>query len=154
MCWNYIWGLLLLFSCSVMSDSLRPHGLQQARLPCPPLSPRVCSNPRPLSQWCHPTISSSSPASSPASFPGSGSFPMSQLFASSNQSIGASALASILPLNIQDSFPSGLTCLISLLSTEPSRVFSSTTAWKHQFCDAQPFVWSNSHIHTGLLEKS
>ena len=148
--------LLLLFSRSIMSDSLRPHGLQHARLPCPPLSPRVCSNPCPLSQWCHPTISSSVTYffSCLQSFPASGSFPMNQLFASGSQSIGASALVSILLMNLQDWFPSGLTGWISLLSKGLSRVFSSTTTQKHQFFNAQPFVWSNSHIHTGLLEKS
>ena len=92
-----------LFSRSVMSDSLRPHRLQHTRLPCPSRSPRVCSNSCPLNQWCHPTISSSvAPFSScPQSFPASGSFPMSWLFSSGGQSIGASASASVLPVNIQ-----------------------------------------------------
>ena len=101
-----------------MSNSLQPHGLHRARLPCPPLSPGVCSNSCPLSQWCHPTISSSVVPFSSCfqSFPASGSFPMSQLFASGDQSITASALASVLPMNIQDWFPLGLTGLISLLS--------------------------------------
>ena len=101
-----------------MSNSLQLHGLYRARLPCPPLSPGVCSNSCPLSKWCHPTISSSViPFSSCfQSFPASGSFPMSQLFASGDQSIRASALASVLPMNIQDWFPLGLTGLISLLS--------------------------------------
>ena len=103
---------------SVMSNSLRAHRLQHARLPCPSLSPRVCSDSCLLSRWCHPTISSSVvPFSScPQSFPASGSFPLSQLFASGGQSIGASASASVLPMNIQGWFPFGLTGLISLLS--------------------------------------
>ena len=106
----------LLFSCQVVSNSLRPHGLQHARLPCPSLSPWVCSNSSPWSQWCHPTISSSVThfSSYPQSFPASGSFPRSQFFASGNQSIGASALASVLPVNIQSWFPLGLAGLISL----------------------------------------
>ena len=109
----------LLFCCTVMSDSLQPHGLQHASLPCLSLSPRVCSNSGPLSQWHHPTISSSVTLSSscPQSFPASGSFPMSHLFASSGQCIGA--LASVLSVNIQGWFPLGLTDLISLLSMGP-----------------------------------
>ena len=132
---------LLLFSRSVMSDSLRPHGLQQARLPCPSLSPRACSNSCPLSQWCHPTISSSVvPFSSCLqSFPTSGSFPMSQLFTWGGQSIGASASASVLSMNIQGWFPLGLTSLISWLSKELSRVLFSTTVQRHQFFGAQSF---------------
>ena len=112
-----------------MSDSLWPHELQHTRLPCPSLSPRVCLNSCPLSRWCHPTISSAViPFSScPQSFPASGSFPMSWLFAFGGQSIGASALASVLPMNIQGWFPLGLASLISLLSKGLSRVFSSTT---------------------------
>ena len=118
-----------------VSDSLRPHGLQHTRLPCPSPSPRACSNSCPSSQWCHPTISSSvaSFSSCPQSFPASGSFPMSGLFASGGQSIGASASASVLLMNIQGWFPWGLTDLISLQSKGLSRVFSSTTIWKHQF---------------------
>ena len=109
----------------------------------------------PLSQWCHPTISSSVvPFSScPQSFPVSWSFPVSQLFASGGQSIGASALVSVLPMNIQGWFPLGVIGLISLLSKELPRVFSSTTIWKHQLFSAQPSLWSNSHISTWLLEK-
>ena len=130
-----------------------PHGLQHTRLLCPLLSPRVCSNSCPLSQWCHPTISSSVvPFSScPLSFPASGSFPMSQLFTSGGQSIRASA--PVHPVNIQGWFPLGLTGLISLLSKGLSGVFSSTTVQKHQFFSTQPSLWSNSHIHTWLLEK-
>ena len=131
---NTIWSSiyqLLLFSHSVVLHSLRPHGLQHARLPCPSPSPRACSNSCPSSQWCHPTISSSVALfhSSTQSFPGSESFPMSQLFVSGGQSIGASA--SVLPMNIQGWFPLGLTGLIFLLTKRLSRVFSSTTVQKH-----------------------
>ena len=130
-----------------MSDSLQPHGLQHARLLCLSLSPGVCSNSCPLSPWCYPTISSSViPFSCPQSFPASGSFPMSWLFASSSQSAGA--LASVFPMNIQSWFPLGLTGLISWLSKGLSRVFSSTTVRKHQF-GAQPSVGSNSHMTPG-----
>ena len=147
--------LLLFFSCSVVYDSLRPHGLKHARLPCPSPSPGVCSNSCPLSWWWHPTISSSvfPLLPLPSVFPRSGSFLMSQLFASGSQSIGASAPASVLPMNIQDWFPLGLTGLISLPFKGLSRVFSSTTVQKHQFFNAQPSLWSNSHVHTWLLEK-
>ena len=127
--------LLLLGSCSVVPDSLWPHGLQHGRLPCLSLSPRVCSNSCPLSWWGHPTISSSVTlfSSCPQSFPASGSFPVSQLFASGGQSIGISASASVLPMNIQGWFLLGLTGFISLQSKGFSRVFSSTTVHKHQF---------------------
>ena len=120
-------------SRSVLSDSLQLHGLQHARLPCPSPTPEACSNLCPWSRWCHPTISSSViPFSScPQSFPASGSFPVSQFFASDDQSIGASA--SVLPINLQDCFPLGLTDLNSLLSKGLSRVFSNTTVQKHQF---------------------
>ena len=140
--------------CCIVSDSLWPHGLQHTRLPCPPLSPGACSNSCQLSQWCHPIISSSVvPFSCLQSFPASGSFPMSQFFASGGQSIGASASASVLPLNIQGLFLLGLTGFISLLSKGLSRVFFNTTVQKHQFSSAQPSLWSNSHICTWLLEK-
>ena len=147
--------LLLLFSCSIVSDFLRPRELQHARLPYPSLSPEVCSNSHPLSQWCHPTISSSViPFSSRLqSFPASGYFQMSQFFAWGGQSIGVSDSASVFPMNIQDWFPWGLTGLISLLSKGLSRVFSNTTVEKHQFFSAQPSLWSNFHISTWLLEK-
>ena len=147
-------GLLLLFSCQFISDSLRPHGLQHARLPCPSLSPGVCPSSCPLSRWCHPTISSCVAPFSfcPQSFPASGSFPMSQLFASGVQSIGASA--SVLPMNIQGWFPLRLTGLISLQSKGLSRVFSKTTVQKHQFFGAQPSLWSCSHIRTCYREVS
>ena len=113
------------FSCSVVSNSLRPHELQHARPPCPSPAPGVYPNSRPLSQWCHPTISSFIiPFSScPPSFPASGSFQMSQLFASGSQSIGVSALASVLPMNTQDKSPLGWTGWISLQSKGLSRVF-------------------------------
>ena len=133
------------FSCSVVSDSLWTHGLQHARLPCPSLTPRACSNSSPSSLWCHPTILSSIvPFSSCLkSFPASGSFPMSQFFATGGQSIAASA--SVLPMSIQDWFPLGLTGCISLQSKRLSRVFSNTTLQKHQFFGAQFSLWSNSH---------
>ena len=127
------------FSHSVVSDSLWPHGLQHTRPPCPSATPRTYPNSCPLSRWCHPTISSSVvPFSScPQSLPASGSFQMSQLFASGGQSIGVSASASVLPMNIQDWFPLGLTVLISLQSQGLSRVFSNTTVQKHQFFGTQ-----------------
>ena len=116
-----------------MSISLRPHGLQHARPPCPSPTPGVHPNPCPLSQWCHPTISSSViPFSCLQSFSASGSFPMSQLFASGGQNIEVSASASVLPMNIQDWFPLGWTGWISLQSKGLSRVFSNTTVQKHQ----------------------
>ena len=132
-----------------MSDSLWPHGLPHARLPCPSPTPRACSNSCPLSWWCHPTISSSVvPFSSHIqSFPALGSFPMSQFFASGGQSIGASASASVLPMNTQDWSPLGWTGWIFLRSKGLSRVFSNTTVQKHQFFSAQPSLWSSSHIH-------
>ena len=128
----------VVISRSVMSDSLWPRGLQHAQLPCPSSTPRVCSNSCPLSQWCHPTISSSViPFSCLQLFPASGSFPVSQLFASGGHNTGASALAPVLPMNIQGWFPLGLTGLISLQSKGLSRVFSDTTGQKHQFFGAQ-----------------
>ena len=124
---------------SVVSESLRPYGLQYARLPCPSPAPEACSNSCPLSQWCHPTISSSVfPFSSCLqSFPASGSFPMSQFFAPGGQSIGVSVSASVLPMNIQDWPPLGWTGWISLQYKGLSRVFSNTTVQKHQFFGAQ-----------------
>ena len=137
-----------------MSDSLRPHEWQRARLPCPSPMPRACSNSCPSSRWCHPTISSSVvPFSCLQSFPASGSFLMSQFFASGGQSIGASASASVLPMNIQDWFPLGWTGWTSLLSKGLSRVFSNITVQKYQFFSAQFSLWSNSHIHIRSLEK-
>ena len=127
------------FSHSVMSDSLWPREPQHARPPCPSPTPRVHPNPCPLSWWCHPTILSSiiSFSSCPQSFPASGSFPMSQLFAWGGQNIRASASASILPVNTQDWSPLGWTGWISLHSKGLSRVFSNTTVQKHQFFSAQ-----------------
>jgi len=127
--------LLLLFSRLVMSDSLQPHGLQHSRLSCPLLSPGVFSNSCPLSWWCYLTISSPAAPFSFClqSFPASGSFLMSWLFPSGGQSIGASASASILPMNIQGWFHLGLIGLISLQSKGLSIVFSSTKIWKQQF---------------------
>ena len=123
--------ILLLFHHQVMSNSLWPHEVHHARLPSPSLYPRLCSNSCPLSQWCHPAISSSVTSfSCPQSFP-----------------------ASVLPVNIQDWSPLGLTGLISLLSKGLSRIFSSTTVLKHQFFGIHPSLWSNSQIHTWLLGK-
>ena len=132
-------------SCSVASNSLWPHGLQHARLPCPSSVPGACSDSCPSSRWCHPTSSSSViPFSSCLqSFSASGSFPVSQFFTSGGQTIGASA--SVLPMNIQDWSPSGWTGLISLKSKGLSRVFSNTTIQKHQFFGAQLSLWFNSH---------
>ena len=147
------------FSRSVMSDSLQPHEPQHARPPCPSPTPGAYPNLCPLSQWCHPTISSSIvPFSScPQSFPESRSFQMSQLFTSGGQSIGVSASASVLPMNIQDWFPLGWTGWISLPFKGLSRVFSNTTVQKHQFFDAQlSLYWKKymtTHIHTWPLEK-
>ena len=150
---NYIRELLLLFSCSVVSDCLQPHGLQQARLPCPSQSPRVCPNSFPLSWWCYPTISSSViPFSSCLqSFPASGSFLTSQLFVSGGQSIRASA--SVLPMNIQGCFPLGVTGLIlsarlsSLLQHHSSK---ASILW----CSAYYFILNYIQIclnHTEYL---
>ena len=124
-------------------------------LPCASPSPGACSNLGPSSQWWHPSILSSViPFSSCLQyFPASGSFGMSEFFASGGQSIGASASASVLPMNIQGWFPLGLTGLISLLSKGLSGVFSNTTVRKHQFFSTQPSLWSISHVHTWLLEK-
>ena len=125
-----------------------------SRPPCPSPTPGACSNSCPLSWWCHPIISSSViPFSCPQCFPESGSFPMSQFFISGGQSIGASASASVLPMNIRSWFPLGLTVWISLQSKGLSRVFSNMTVQKHQFFSIQLSLWSNSHIHTWLLEK-
>ena len=137
----------LLFSHSVISDSLWPRGLQHARVPCLLPSPTAWWNSWPLSQWCHPTISSSVVLFSSClqSFPASGSFPMSQFLASGGQSIGASASALVLSMN--------MTGLSSLQSKGLSRVFYKTTVQKHQFFGAQPSLQSNSYIHIWLLEK-
>ena len=161
------------FSRSIVSDSLRPHEPQHARPPCPspvPVSsvqfsrsvvsasptPRVYSNSCPLSRWCHQASSSSVILFSfhLQSFPASGSFQMSQLFAPGGQNIEVSASASILPMNIPYWFPLGWTGWISLQSKGLSRVLSNTTVQKHQYVSTRPSLWSNSHIQTWLLEKS
>ena len=140
------------FSCSVVSDSLRPHESQHARPPCPSPTPGVQPNSCASSWWCHPAISSSIvPFSScPQLLPASGSFPMSQLFAWGGQSIGVSASASVLPMNTQDWSPFGWTGWISLQSKGPVRVFSSTTVQKHQFffystVMQKPYAFSRDH---------
>ena len=134
------------FSCSVMSDSLQPHEPQHARPPCPSATPGVHPNPCPLSQWCHPTISSSVVhfSSCPQSFPASRSFPMSRLFASGGQSIGVSASTIVLPINTQDWIPLGWTGWISLQSKGLSSIFSNTTVQKHQSAlrDTQHYLWA------------
>ena len=148
--------------CGISSDEVSSvaqlcptHESQHARPPCPSQTPRVHPNPCPLSWWCHPTISSSViPFSCPQSFPASGSFQMSQLFASGGQSTGVSASISVLPMNTQDWSPLGWTGQISLQSKGLSRVFSNTTVQKCQFFGAQLSSQSNSHIHTWPLEKS
>ena len=148
MWYMYIIEYSVQFSCSVVSNSLRPHELQHARPPCPAPTPRVHPNSHPSSQWCHPSISSSViPYSScPQSLPTSESFPMSQLFAWCGQSTGVSALASSLPKNTQDLSPLEWTGWISLQSKGLSRVFSNTTVQKHQFFSAQlSSQWNITH---------
>ena len=144
------------FSHSVVSNSLWPHEPQHATSLCPSPPTRVYPNSCPLSWWCHPNISASVVhfSSCLQSFLASGSFQMSWLFKAVGQTTGASALASVFPMNIQGWFPLGLTGLISWLSKGLSRVFSNTTIQKHQFFSAQPSLWSNSHMPTWLLEKS
>ena len=148
-------GQSVQFSLSVVSDSLQPHESQHARPPCPSPTAGVYSNSCPLSQWCHPTISSSAVSFSfcPQSFPASGSFPMSQLFAWGGQSIGVSASTSVLSMNTQDRSPLGWTGWIFLQPKGLSRVFSNTTLQKCQFFSAQLSSQSNSHIHRWLLER-
>ena len=153
-----LWTNILSCHCSVaksLPTLCDPHRLQHANLLCPPLSPGTCSNSCALSQECYLTISVSATAFSfcPQSFPASGPFPVSQLFTSGGQSVGASASAIVLPMIIQSWFPLGLTGLISLQSKGLSRFFSSTTVRKHQFFGTQPSLWSSSHIRTWLLEK-
>ena len=141
------------FSCSAVSDSLRPHEPQHTRPPCPSPTPGVHPNPRPLSLWCHPTISSSViPFSScPQCFPRSGSFQMSQLFAWGGQSTGVSASTSVLPMNTQDWSP-GWTGWIFLQSKRTLKSLLQHHSSKASILHAQPSWWSNSHIHTRLLE--
>ena len=138
----------VVFSCSVMSNSLQPHGLQYTRLPCP-LFPGVCSNSHPLNLWCHPTIPFSVVPCllvlNPSHHPGSST---TWLFTSGGQRVGTFVSVSFLPMHIQDWFPLALTGLISLLSKGLSRVFSNTTVQKYQFFGAQLSSQSNSHIHT------
>ena len=142
------WILILLFSPSVMSNSLQPHGLQHARLPCPSLSPWVCPNSCPLSQWCHPINSSSSVPV----YPCPQVFPSVRVFSNESALLirwpkyWSFSFSIILPINIQDWFPLGLAGWISLQSKGLSRVFSSTTIQRHQFFGAQPSFWSNSKI--------
>ena len=142
-CFSVTWLCLTL--CNLMK--------QHTRLPCPSLFPRAYSNSCPLSWWCHPTILFFVIPfpSCLQSFPASGSFLMSRLFVSGGQTTGASA--SVVPMNIRGWFPLGLTALIFLQSKGLSRVFSNTTAQKHQFFSVQASLWSNSHIHTQILEK-
>ena len=154
--WVLFWWMgSVQFSRSVVSDSLRPHELQHTRPPCPSPTPRVHSDSRPSSPWCHPAISSSViPFSScPQSLQTSKSFPMNQLFTWGGQSTGVSALASFLPKKSQSWSPSEWTGWISLQSKGLSGVFSKTTVQKHQLFGAQLSLWSNSHIHTWPLEK-
>ena len=137
--------LVVVQPLSRSANSLWPHGLQHARFPCPSLSPGVCSNSCPLSRWRHPIISSSVvPLSSCLrSVPESGSFPMSQLFKSNGQSIGASALASVLPMNIQGWYPLGLTGFISLLSKRLSRVILINVSYKDYYEHKKLQVWAS-----------
>ena len=136
-----------------MSNSLRPEGLQDTRLPCPSPTPGACSNSCPSSGWCHPTISSLViPFFHLQSLPTAGSFQMSQLFTWGGQNIGASTSASVLP--IQDWLPLGSANLISLQSKGLSRIFSNTTVQKNQLFSVQLSLWFNSRIHTWLLEKT
>ena len=136
-----------------MSDSLWAHGLQHARLPCPSLSSGVCSDSCPLSQWCHPTISSVTSPISSLALSLSQHQGLFQWVDSSYQVTPIGASASVLPMNIQGWFPLRLICLISHCPRDSQRVFSSTTIQKHHFFSVQSSLWSNSHIHTWLLEK-
>ena len=153
--WSTLDNSSVQLSRSVVSNSLQPHEPQHTRPPCPSPTSGVHPNPCPSSQWCHPTISSSVvPFSScPQSFPASGSFQMSQLFASGGQITGVSASTSVLPMNTQDWSLLGWTGWISLQSKGFSRVFYNTTIKKHQFFSSQLSSQSNSHIHTWPLEK-
>ena len=151
-----VWHHIIQFSSIQLLSHVRLFAtpwITVARPPCPSSTPGVHSDSRPSSQWCRPAISSSVVpfTSGPQSLPASGSFPMSWLLASVGWSIGASAF--VLPMNVQGWFSLGLTGWISLQSKELSGVFSNTTVWKHQLFGAQSFLWSNSHIHTWLLEK-
>ena len=146
----YFWSLKLFSSVAQLCPTLEPHELQHTRPPCPSPTAGAYPNPCPFSLWCHPTISSSVvPFSSCLqSFPASGSFQMSQLFAWGGQRTGVSASTSILPMNTQDWFPLGWTGWISLQSKGLWRLFSNTTVQKHQFFSTQLSLQSNSHMHT------
>ena len=149
------WIICCCYSVTVLCLTLCDPIVQHTRLPNSSLSARDCSDSYPLSQWCHPAISSSFiPFSCLQSFPVSGSFLVSRNFASGGHSIVASASGSVPSVNIQDWFPLGLTDLISLLSKGLSRVFSNTTVQKHQFFGTQLSLHSNSHTHTWLLGKT
>ena len=147
--------MLLLFSHPVMSNSLWPHGLQHAKLPCHLPSAKVCSSSCPLHWWCHSAISSSDVLFSfhPLTFPASTTFPMSWLLASDDQNTGISASASVFPTSIQSWFPLRLTGLIALLSRGLLRVFFSllSTVLRHQFFGILPSLWPSSHNHTWPL---
>ena len=147
--------VIIQFSRSVVSDSLWPHALQHAQASLSITNSQSSTKLTSLSQWCHPSVSSSVvPFSSCSqSFPAPGFFPVSWLFASGGQSIEASTSASVLPMNIQGWFPFGLTGLISLKSKGLSRVSSSITIWKHQIFGTQPSLWYSSHIYSWSLEK-
>ena len=143
----------VLFSHPVMSDSLRPRGLQHASPLCPSPSPGVCPSSCLLNQWCHPAISSSDALFCPQSFLASGTFPISQLFTSDDQNTRVSTSASVLPTSIQDWFPISLTGLISLLSKGLSEVFSTPIVWRHRFFGAPPRLQASSHNCTWPLER-
>ena len=149
-CFSFHYSRLLLFSRSVVFRLFATPWMQHTRLPCPSPTPGACSNSSPLNWWCHPTILSSVFlfCCCLQSFPPSWSFPLSQLFTSGGQIIGASASPSVLPMNIQGWFPLGWTGWVSLQSKGLSRVFSNTTVQKHQFFSAQLSLWSSTHIHT------
>ena len=141
------------FSCSVVSDSLRPHGLQHARLPCLSPTPSLLKLMSMNSVMPSNHLILCRPLLLPSDFPSNRSFPMSQLFASGGQSIRALVSALVFPMNIQDWFPLGLTGLISLKSKELSRVLSNISVQKHRFFGDQLSLWSKSHIYKWLLEK-
>ena len=146
--WNFNSGFVVVQPLSHVQVFATPW------VPCPSISPGICSNSCLLSRWCHPTISCSVvPFFCPQSFSASGSFPVSQFFAPGSQIIGALASASVLPMNIKCWFPLRWPGLISLPAKRLSRVFSNTTVQKHQLFGAYPSLWSNSHIHMWLLEK-
>ena len=145
-------GCSVQLSCSVVSNCFQPHGLQHTRLPCPSPTPGAYSNSCSLSWWCYPTISSSvTPFSCPQSLPASGSFPNSQIFTSDGQSIGVSASASVLPMNIQDWFPLGWTGLIFAVQGTLKNLLQYHSSKASIL--RRSALRSNSHIHTWLLEK-